>query len=238
MYKNIFKNLQIIKEIHNQLLIKHLILPAHIILSLYYIYSNDSGSRYAITDTLAIPISRVRKILDLLEKYNLLEKNLGRKGTILTQEGNRFCESIFSCLKIANPDELKDVGPIVLGKINSLTIMPRDFFTKKIKSISIRDSSLKCGAIGASIFEAKFNEKGDLNINFLEGEKIESKILTESIRELIDSNKNQLMIVSTGNELTKFFFSPLFDNKKVDALKVVLLASTQSMWELIEQELE
>lgn len=237
MNNNIYKNFIIIKEIHDQLTIKHLILPAHIILSLFYIYSNDSGSRYSITDALAIPISRVRKILDLLEKQKLLEKNSGRKGTILTHEGNKFCESIFSYLKIANPLDLKDIGPIVLGKINSMTMMPRDFFSKKIKSISIRDSSLKCGAIGASIFESNIDKTGALKLKFLEAEKIESTGLTEIIKRLGGDNKDQLIIVSTGNELSQFFFSPLFDTKKADAFKVVLVASTQSMWELIEQEL-
>ena len=237
LYKHIQKNFMVIKEIHNQLTIKHLILPAHIILTLFYVYSNDSGSRYTITDTLAIPISRVRKILDSLEQEKLLEKNVGRKGTVLTSEGFKFCEALFSLLKIANPLDPIDLGEIVLGKVNSLTMMPRFFFTKNIKPISIRDSSLKCGALGASIFETNLDENGNLIVKFLDGEIIESKKLTGIIKGLVPNNEHQLIIASTVNELSQFFFNPLFDSKKVNSFKIVLLASVQSMWEIIDHEL-
>lgn len=238
MNKQILKNFKVVKEIHGQTGIQHLILPAHFILSLYYIYSNESGSRYSLSEILGIPMSRIRKILTILENKKLIEKNLGRKGSRLTKEGIIFCEMLFSYFKIINPAESIDLGPIVLGKINSLTMMPKIFFTKKINSITIRDTSMKCGALGATVFESKINDNKILQVNFLDDESMVEGPLADIIKEFSFDTKDQLIIASTINDLPEYYFNPLFDRTKSSAFKIALVASVQSMWELVNQELD
>ena len=244
MNKSILKQFVIIKKIHDRISISHLILPSHILLTLYYIYHNDSASRYSIVDFLALPMTRTRKLLTILEKNDLIVKNIGRKGSTLTDKGSSLCESIFSYLKIVNPFVSVDLGNIVLGKFNSVTLLPRKLLTKEINAIEIRDTSLKCGALGASIFETFQLKERKITIKFFneedfneEGKSPELENLARLISKSLTIDDNLLIIASTSNELPKYYFNPLFDSKKVNALKVSLIASVQSMWDVIESEL-
>ena len=162
-------------------------------------------------------MTRTRKLLTILEKNDLIVKNIGRKGSTLTDKGSSLCESIFSYLKIVNPFVSVDLGNIVLGKFNSVTLLPRKLLTKEINAIEIRDTSLKCGALGASIFETFQLKERKITIKFFNEE---------------DFNEE-----GKSPELPKYYFNPLFDSKKVNAFKVSLIASVQSMWDVIESEL-
>lgn len=244
MQKELKNDLIKIKILHEQISISHLILPSHILLSLFLLYHNDSGSRYSISNYLALPMTRVRKLLDLLEENKLVIKNKGRRGSILTEEGFNVCQTIFSYFKVVNPEESIDLGEIVLGKVTSVIVMDKEFFTEQINTISVRDSSLKCGALGASIFETYLDQDATLKVKFLEDTDysdpkiaLEFDKVTLKLTEALDLEAHKLIIASTINDLPKYYFNPLFDSKTVEPFKVVLLASVQSMWELIEREL-
>ncbi len=244
MKKELTKNFLLLKKLHDQLSISHLILPSHILLTLFYFYHYDSGSRYTISEILALPMTRTRKLLDILEENNLIIKNKGRKGSVLTESGLKTCQTIFTHFKIVNPDKPIDLGDIVLRKITSLIIMDKTFFSKQISTISVRDSSLKCGALGASIFETYKIERNEIKVKFYDDQvytddKIKSGLekLEREISQRINLSEQNLIIASTINDLPKYYFNPLFDSKTIKPFKIVLIASAQSMWEIIEKEL-
>ena len=108
MNKQIKKDFLALKSLHNQISISHLILPSHILLTLFLFYYNDTGSRYSISKDLALPMTRTRKLLDLLEENNLILKNKGRKGSILTESGFNLCQTIFSYLCSIEPCHYSD----------------------------------------------------------------------------------------------------------------------------------
>lgn len=248
MIKNISKDLQLIKSIHSTINIRHLILPSHIILSLFYIHNNDSASRYTIADFLGIPLTRARKILSILEENGLILKNKGRKGSILTSRGENLCQELFTYIKLLNPFESWDLGTLVLGTINCLVAIPMDIDKRTINVVKIRDTSMKTGAIGSSIFEAKYDRKNDkfiiLFLNEDQNDSISDPLgSTESFQFLglkLDMLKgtetNWILIASTINELPRYYFNPLFKANLESALKVVLVSAVQSLWEMIEDK--
>ena len=245
LIKDIIKQFTVIKKMHDQINISHLILPSHILLTLFNIYNNDSASRYSIVDFLALPMTRARKVLTILEENGLIIRNIGRKGSTLTEKGFSLCESIFKHLKLVNPYVSVDLGTIVLGKFNSVTLISKKILTKEINAIEIRDTSLKCGALGASIFETFQGKKSQITIKFFnekviynENKSPELDNLASLITNSLDTDDQLLIIASTSNKLPKYYFNPLFDSKKVDAFKVALVASVQSMWYVIESEFE
>ena len=62
--------------------------------------------------------------------------------------------------------------------------------------------------------------------------------LAEIIKEFLDGTDEQLIIASTINELPEYYFNPLFDKTKCAPFKIALVASVQSMWELVDRELD
>ena len=242
--RNEFKDLKIIKDIHSVISIPHLILPSHIILTLYFIYYNESASRYSISEFLAIPMTRTRKILNILEEFKLVIKFKGRKGTKLSEQGTNLCESLSKFFKIINLFESIDLGDLVLGKVNCLSAVPLNPISQTINVIGLRDTSLKCGALGASIFEISLEEGNKIKARFiddtLENEKlnlpnnqmIRSKIFFNSIQE-----EKWILIASTINDLPKYYFNPIFDSNQVNPFVITLVASVQTTWELVEQEI-
>ena len=234
--------------IHSTIGIKHLILPSHLILSLFYIYNNDSASRYTLADFLAIPLTRARKILSILEEHDLIIKNIGRKGSTLSSKGSAVSQRVFSYIKLLNPFESWDLGALVLGKINCLVAIPMDIDKKTIDVVKIRDTSMKTGAIGSSIFEAIYNkETNNFTINFLNEGLDDSfsdfvknnesfTVLELRLASLKEQEINWIVIASTINPLSQYYFNPLFGSTIVSAFKVALVSVVQSLWEMIEDK--
>lgn len=248
MIRDISKELQLIKSIHSGINIKHLILPSHLILSLFFIYNNDSASRYTIADFLGMPLTRARKTLSILEEEGLLVKNKGRKGSTLTSKGEKLCQELFAYIKLLNPFESWDLGTLVLGNINCLVALPMDIDKKTINVVKIRDTSMKTGAIGSSIFEARYDRNEEkFNISFLNEDQNDSisdpLSSTDSfynlglkLEMLKGRETNWILIASTINELPKYYFNPLFKTNLQSALNVVLVSAVQSLWEMIEDK--
>jgi predicted transcriptional regulator len=243
---NKIRELALIKRIHSEISISHLILESHIILTLFYIYTNDFGSRTSISIKLGQKTSRIRRIMDILENYELIEKGTGRNPSTLTSKGHNFCENIFSYFKILNFTESWDLGKIVLGKINAIAGIPLSKLKNHdINVVKIRDTSLKCGALGASIFETYVKENlSGISIKFfnkesnsdLTGEYInldDFESLSIKIGPFIEKTQPWLLIASTINKLDTFYFNQLFDRKNNSPFSIVLVASVQSLWETV-----
>lgn len=250
MKNDFLKVLRQIKEIHLQLSIRHLILPAHIILTLLYIYHHESAGKYSISDFLYTNDARGRKILNLLELNGLIIKNKGRKGSELTEKGNNLCEDLRNYFKIFSLFESVDLGPTVLGTINGITAIPLAYITQPINVIELRDTSLRYGALGASIFKVIIGSNGDMKVYFIDDTTQTNKIVfpdQEKIIRFISTEKKEekiwIIIASTIGTLPSYYFNPIFDNnnaKREDSINpftVALVASVQTLWELIEKEL-
>ena len=244
MKRNKFEEIRQIREIYLQISIPYLILPAHIILTLFYIYHHESAGKYSISEFLSTIDSRVRMLLDILENNGLISKNPGRKGSQLTETGNKLIEGLrkyFKILSLFNPD---DLGTSVLGTINSVTAIPLSYISQPINVIQLRDTSLKYGAIGATVFKAFLNEKKELEVYFIDDNSHSTQILfpeNEIIEHFLVGTTNLqvewLIIASTVGNLPDYYYSPLFDTKKITPFTIVLFASVQTLWELLFREL-
>ena len=103
---------------------------------------------------------------------------------------------------------------------------------------------MKCGALGATVFETRLDGNGMLNVKFLDDDSMVGAELAEVVKPFSIGTEEQLIIASTINELPEYYFNPLFEKKKqkdnllkYDPFKITLVASVQSMWELVDQEL-
>lgn len=244
-FKNSLNNiLEVIKELNHS----YVILPSHIILSLFFLYSNGSGGKYSLSKFLAIPTSRSRKIIDILKSFKLVNSLRGRNGTVLTKKGQKNCEILFSNINILTPEKTWDLGNLTLGKYDILIAVPINLIknkSSKINVVNIRDTAMKIGALGASIFHTYYNSNNKFELTFYESDielttdvfqSFNNEFFNLSIKlePLLRKHEEWLVIASTVNEIPKnYYYNPIFDSNIVKTINILHLAGMQAIWELL-----
>ena len=162
----------------------------------------------------------------------------------MTERGNKLIKGLKEYFKILSLFDSVDLGTSVLGKINSVTAIPLSSITKPINVIQLRDTSIKYDAMGATVFKAFITNKKELEVYFIDDnsqtEKIsfpDHEIIEQFLVGTTDLKTEWLIIASTVSTLPDYYYSPLFDTKKITPFTIVLFASVQTLWELLEREL-
>ena len=222
------------------------LLPAHLLLSLYFVHANEKMGKYSLAQFMGVKPSQARKIITLLAIYKILVTKRGRKGSSLTKKGKKLCNSIFSVIIIyTNSQDRLELGALTLGTIDFLLSIPLVYVIDDIKTIEIRDTAMKIGALGATVFRS-FISQQQLRITFYEQpvDRIpdnEMLIIEFSQLELFLSetllssvSKEHLLIAISTNPLPHYFFNPLFDSNTVSPHHINQLACLQALLNIIK----
>lgn len=218
----------------------YVLLPAHLLLSLYYIHVNETMGKYSLSTFMGVKPSRARKIITILVNQKVLISNKGRKGSYLTKKGEKICQSIFSQLVVYSIKQ--DLGALTLGTIDFVLSIPLSLVVNDIKAINIRDAAMKIGALGATIFRS-FSFKNHLRISFYEQELKDSHVMRKefTILEsllikifLLKPLKEHLLIATSTDPLPQYYFNPLFDSNIVTPHHINQLAGFHALWGILQ----
>jgi hypothetical protein len=234
----------------------NLLLPAHFILGLFFLFKHSHGGRYILAKELCISDSRSRILLELYNKNKFLEPKIGRQGSFLTNAGLKLATDLFESIIILNPEKSWDLGNLTLGEVNAVVAFPLKLMAGlELDVINVRDIALRCGALGATVlkismistptsksfFKIEFYEKNHIKIN---SESNISTIFSNSFKALSEkvypllfrsNDINQwIAIAATNNEnQRKTADIRYIDVKNWNSFNIARLAAIQGVWECL-----
>lgn len=222
-----------------------LFLPAHVIISLY-LYFRSRGGRYRLSQEIMISDSRSRVIYQILQHNNIVIASRGRKGAKLTTTGKILCNKLFTNLIFLDFDRSWNLGILSVGEVNALIAFPLSSeIGNKITSLDFRDTAMRSGALGATIFKGKM-KKETFNLEFYDttsNSQILDKSFTKALNDLGQEiseylspkpfQKEWLIIAGTSSSSKQDIKFPFVHENNYSPFKIARLAAVQCAWYII-----
>ncbi|MHA1983902.1 MAG: hypothetical protein ACW967_06075 [Candidatus Hodarchaeales archaeon] len=210
--ESIIKRNNILSNVMGPLKETSLISESHLLITLYFFHVYSQGGRYALSVFLNFNESKTRYIMNKLIDSKIITSSKGRLGSSITDLGKELCEELFNHYEILNYDKNIDLGVLSMGEINGLIALPIiDDFDTKIDVLKLRDSVIRNGTIGSSIFKLII-KNGNFDLSFYQVVKDEPKLdknykmafndLIKTIKSFFPSDaidKSWLLVAGTNN---------------------------------------
>ncbi|MHA1990424.1 MAG: hypothetical protein ACW981_20490 [Candidatus Hodarchaeales archaeon] len=236
--ESIIKHNSILSNVLGLLKETSLISESHLLVTLYFFHAYTQGGRYALSDFLNFNESKTRYIMNKLIDSKIITSSKGRLGSIITDLGKELCEELFDHYKILNYDKNLELGLLSVGEINGLIALPINNFEFEIDVLKIRDSIIRNGTIGASIFKLIIN-KSNFNLSFSQVVKDEPKLdknYQKAFKDLIskikpffpsDGTEKSWLLVAGTNSYEKTSGNRRLSKKSV--LRKTIIATLQGL---------